>query len=484
MAKFHLFNILIIIIIFSLMLIDCKKNKKTKKKEKTTKNIKKEENKDIISSVLEWAKNNSIYINDKLKLNKKTTRDKHYYFSADSRILNNTLLLKVPYDSMITQYTLNEIYKNSKNKKFENLWDKISQLQNYHVKYFSTKQLLYMSILIENAVRKKKGPVYKKYKEFFRMYEQIDLDIFPVFYLEHEKLYLSGSNFGSQINRATESLNEEYYIVGRELNIDIPLIDDFLRTRVISLISSTDFNNTNLNYTNGANETIIVPFLDCFTKVISADKANARIEIKGVKNDTNNYTNYFLEIYSNDNILIGGEINLKWRSFPNSELLLYYGVVEEGNPFSSRFYIDILNRKLKQELNISENKNFDNIKRDMYEINTEFYDPSVINTYRNLSLDIDKYKDREEGAYEMMRDNLKLYADLYDNPLSDGNVNMYINGKEKIKDIKEILHSEKKILDGKVQYLDKVIRGIKQRNSNENNKDKKEEKKDENKEDL
>jgi hypothetical protein len=464
-------------------LIDCKKAKKTKKKEKSQKNVTKEDNKDIISSVLEWAKNNSIYINNKLKLSKKANRDKHYYFSADNRIPNNTLLLRVPYEAMITQFNLNEMYKNSKNKKFENLWDKITELKSHYVKYFSTKQLLYMSILIENAVRKKKGPVYKKYKDYFRMFEQIDLDIFPIFYLEHEKIYLSGSNFGSQINRATESLNEEYYIVGRELNIDIPLIDDFLRTRVISLTTSTDFNNTNLNYTNESNETIIVPFLDCFNKVISKDKANTRFEIKSIKNDKNNYTNYYLEIYANDEIFIGGDINLKWRTFPNSELLLYYGFVEEGNPFSSRFYVDILNKKLRENLGIPDDKHFDNIKRDMYEINTEFYDPSVINTYRNMSLEIDKYKDREEGAYEMMRDNLKLYAELYDNPLSDGNVNIYINGKEKIKDIKEILHLEKRLLNGKVEYLEKVIRGIKKRNGIEKSEDKKEENKEENKED-
>ena len=477
MANISLFNKILLIIIISSVLIDCKK---TKKKEKKQKKIIKEENKDIVSSALEWAKNNGIYINNKLVLNKKSNRDKYYFFSADSRILNNTLLLKVPYNIMLTQFKLNEIYKDSKNKKFENLWDKIINLKSENIKYFSTKQLLYMSIIIEYSVRKKKGPIYKKYKDYLRMYEQINLDIYPIFYDQQEKYYLSGSNFGGQINRATESLNEEYYLLGKVLNISIPFQDDFLKTRVISLVSSTDFNNTNLNYTNGNNETIIVPFLDCFNKAISNDKANARFEIKGIKNTTTNYTDYYLEIYSNSEIYIGGEITIKWRPFPNSELLLYYGVIDEGNPFNSRYYIDIMNRKFKKDLNISEDKHFDNIRRDMYEINTEFYDPSVINTYRNLSLNIDKYKDREEGAYEMMRDNLKFYAELYENPLSDGNINMFINGKDKIKDIKEILHLEKKVIDGKIEYLEKVIRGIKQRNSREYN----EEKKEDNKEDL
>ena len=496
MAKLPLFNTIILLILISSILIDCKENKKAKKKEKKTKHkklnkINKEENIDIIASSLEWAKNNSIYINKKLVLNKKINRDKYYYFSADSRILNNTLLLRVPYDMMISQYSLNEIYKNSKNQKFEKLWDNIMEIKSEYIKYFSTKQLLYMGIIIENAIRKKKGPVYKKYKEYLRMYDHIDLDIFPIFYDQQEKFYLSGSNFGSQINRATDSLNEEYYLSTNVLNLSIPFQDEFLKARVISLISSTDFNNTNLNYTNGFNETVIVPFLDCFKKAISDEKSNARFEILGKKNDTTNKIDYYLEVYSNDDIYIGGEINIKWRPFPNSELLLYYGIVEEGNPFSSRYYVDILNRKLKKDLDIPEDKKFDNVKRDMYEVNTEFYDPSVINTYRNISLNISKYKDREEGAYELMCDNLKSYLEVYNTPLSDGNINIYMNGDEKIKDIKEIMHMEKRLIERKIEYLENVIRGIKERNSGEKKVEEKnnentntDENKDENKDDL
>ena len=302
------------------------------------------------------------------------------------------------------------------------------------------------------------------------MYEKMNMDNFPIFYDQQEKLYLSGSNFGSQLNRAFESLNEEFFILNRELNISIPFQDDFLKARVISLISSIDFKNLNLNYTNNYNETVIIPFLDCFNKVISEEKANARFVLNRIKNDTNNYINYDLEVYSTNEIFLGEEIRLKWRPFPNSELLLYYGIVEEGNPLKSRYYIDIMNRKLKHDLGFPEEKKFDNIKRDIYEINTEFYDPSFINTYRNISLNIDKYKDREEGAYELMLDNLKNYAELYDNPLSDGNINIYINGKDKIKNIKEIMHMEKRIIINKIEYLEKVIKGIKEKNKNEEKK--------------
>ena len=473
-------SLIILILLITLVISISSKTQKKKSKHKPKKVPKDplENVTNIIPLVLDWAKNNSIYINPKLALNKKTKRDNYFSFSADSKIPNNTLLFKVPYNMMITQKNLYDIYNSTKNNKFENLWENILQMKSEYVKYYSTQQLLYMSIILEYASRKKKGPIYKKYKEYLKLYEQRNMDIYPVFYDQEEKYYLSGSNLGIQLNRATEALNEEYILLSTRLNISIPYQDDFFKARVISLISSTDFNNTNIDLPPNFNETCIIPFLDCFNKVISSERANAIFDIKGTKNETNNFTDYYLEVYSTEEIYIGSEINLKWRPFPNTEFLIYYGQVEEGNPFNSKFYVDVINRKFKEDLGFAKDKIFENVKRDMYEINSEFYDPSVINAYRNLSLDIDKYKNREEGAYELMRDNLKYYFDLYENPLSDGNINMYINGNEKKKDIKEIIHKEKKLIEGKIEHLNKVIKGIKSRNidvsGNNNNSDKEE----------
>ena len=468
MANLSLFHKIILVIVISSVLIDCKATKKEKKsekkKDKKPKKVVKEENVDVAASALQWAKNNSIYINEKLILNKKTSGDNHYFFSADSRIQNNTLLLSVPYDMMITQFNLNEMYKDSKNKKFENLWDKIETINNEYIQFFSTKQLFYMSVILENAMRKKKGPLYKKYKELLRMFDDLDMDIYPVFYDQYEKDYLSGSNFGSQLLRAIDSLNEEYIILDRDLNINIPNQDDFIKTRVISLISSINLNNTNYNYSNEFNETIIVPFLDCFTKTIFEDKSNARVERKSIKNTTTNLNDYYLEIY------IGGEINLKWTPFSNSELLLYYGFIEEENPIRSRHFMDIINTKFKKDLNLTDDI-YQNLKKKLYELNTEFTAPDVINSYKNLSKLFDKYKNRKEGPYEMMLDNLKYYVNLYEEVLSDGNINKYINGKEKIKCIKEIIHMEKKFLDKKVDSLERHIKKIKTGKTEDKNND-------------
>ena len=462
-------NGLFLILLISLIILTSSKKdkKKSKQKHKKPKLDPLDNITNIIPTVLGWAKNNDIYINPKLTLNKRLKRDNYYAFFADSKIPNNTLLFRVPYNMMITQTNLNDMYKNTKNK-FENLWENVVNLRSDSVKYYSTKQLLYMSIILENAIRKKKGPLYKKYKEYLKLFEQRNMDIYPIFYDQDEKYYLSGSNFGIQLNRAVEALNEEYILTSTKLNVSIPNQDDFFKVRVLSLVSSTDFNNSNIYLPPNFNETCIVPFLDCFNKVISSERANSIFDIIGIKNETTNNTDYYLEVYSNDEIYIGSELNLKWRSFPNTEFLLYYGQVEEGNPFNSKYYIDIINRKFKEDLGFDKEKVFDNVKRDIYEINTEFYDPFVINTYRNLSMSIDKFKNREEGPYELMRDNLKYYYNLYENPLSDGNINIYINGNEKKKDIREIIHKEKKLIEARIERLDKVIKEIKSNKNNNN----------------
>ena len=64
----------------------------------------------------------------------------------------------------------------------------------------------------------------------------------------------------------------------------------------------------------------------------------------------------------------------------------------------------------------------------------------------------------------MMLDNLKYYLDLYNKPLIGGNINQYINRKENIENIKEIMHMENAMVQEKVDHLKKAVAGIKQRN--------------------
>lgn len=441
---------LIFILIISQIIICSKKNKKHKT-EKPKKSI------DELASILNWAKDNKIYINENLVLNKnKDTDPSHnfFYFTPSETIPNDTVLLRVNYDSMISQSILENLYKESKNKKFADLWDRIIEIDNYYITYFSTKQLFYMSILVENAMNKKKGPLYKRYGPFLDMYEYINLDNYPVFFDYNEISFLSMSNFGYQLTRAMKSLDEEYYILKNTLNITSTIQDDFKKYRVLVLSNSVSLNNTNLKDRNNFNETIVVPFIDCFNKIVSIEKANAHFSFK-----KNNNNSYYLEVISTKEIPKGGNINLQWKKLPNSDCLLYYGFIEEGNALLPKYHIDMFNRLFKKKMGIPMNTSYANImSKSMYELSgNEIFSPDVVDSYKNLSQLFDKYKNKDVGYYEMMVDNLNFYLKIYKEQYTDGNINLYVSGNDKAKYLKEIIRMEERMVELKIRKLQVLI---------------------------
>ena len=419
-----------------------------------------------IPSILEWAKKNNIYINENVTLNKNKDSDSShnfFYFTSNSFIENNTLLLKVPYDAMLSQNTINKHFHDTKNRKWYFLWNQIADNKSGYIKDYTAKQILYISIIIENAINKKKGYIYNKYKPYLDMYEYINMDNFPIFYDEEERYFISHSGFGNELTKAIESLKEELYIINNELEIKTSISEDsFYKYRVLALANSINFNNTFLRRETNEkeyNESVVVPFIDCFKKVISKNLSTAEFSIK-----LDNNNKYYLEIRTIKEINKDEEIKLKWLNLSNQNALLYYGFTEEGNEFYPVYYINVFNNIFKRDLGIPTSNNFENIaKRDLYDLNSEFLEPDIVQSYKNISMVLDKYKDKKEGRYEMMLDNLNYYLRIYDEQFTDGNINLYIDGNQKRKNIREIMKLERKFVDNKMNYLRGLIKIIKEK---------------------
>ena len=453
MNKFSLYQILIFFILISIISSD-KKHKKKKSKSFPKKEILEE-----IPALYKWAEKNSIFINDKITLNKNTDLSHNfYYFTTNSIIPNDTVLLKVPYDIMISQSSLENHFKSKRSKKFAYLWDKIIESKNPFISYFSTKQLFYMSIIIEDAINKKKGSIYQKYKPYFDMYEYMNMDDFPVFYDKDEIYYLSPSSFGYELNQAVESIQEEYHLISNYLDISTSIQDTFFKYRVLALANSISFNNSKLNDRNDFNESVIVPFIDCFKKAVVSSKISAEYSMKKDKND-----NYYLEVRTINDIPKNEEIYLKWKRLPNNENLIYFGFIEKSDFLAPKFYINTFNNLFKKDLGIDTKNNFSDIMtKGKFELNTEFFNPEVVESYKNLSRLFDKYKNKPEGRYEMMADNLNYYLDIYNGQFSEGNINIYIKGENKRKNIKYIMNLEKRLIQNKMNYVKNVIKDIKE----------------------
>ena len=442
----------ILLILLSSILSDTKKYNK-----KINTNIENQ-----ISSILKWAKTNNIYIHKNLVLNKNTDYSHNFfYFTSNASIPNNTILLKIPYNIMISQNFLDNHFHEIKSKRWSPLWEEIVKNKNPYINDFLIKQIFYISIIIENAIRRKKGSIYKKYESYFDMYDYINMDNFPLFYEEDEISFLSLSSFGSELDKSSESLKEEYNIINKHLNISKPIYDNYLKYRVLTLANSISFDNIDLD--NDYNETAVVPFIDCFKKVISDKSAMAEYFIKKDKND-----NYYLEIRSIKKIKKDKEIKLKWLKLSNQDSLLFYGFIEKGNEYAPGFYIDVFNNLFKKDLGVDTKKSFKGIiKRDSYELNSEIFDSKIIQTYKKLSMQFDKYKNKKEGKYEMMKDNLNYYYKIYDDKFTDENIKLYIRDDSKRKIIKELLKMEKKIIQNKIEYLNTIIQDISNKKSND-----------------
>ena len=465
MIKNNIFVFIVFIIIFHHS-FSIKKNKEKK--------IKKIQNHtDIPSSILYWAKNNNIYIQKNLILNQnKDASHNFYYFSSNSSIPNNTLLMKIPYNIMISKEILKEYINRSKRKNFLNLWEKILALNNKNLFDLYSKQLLYITIILEYYTNKKKGLFYKKYEPYLEMYEYYNMDNFPAFFDDDEIYFLSPSGFGSELIKLTELLRDEYLITKNDLKIESSLFDTFLKYRILTFANSIRFNNTNLNkefksseYNIEYNDTVIVPFIDCFKKKIY-NRDSIMAEYSFVKDEKDQY---YLEIRATKDIKEGAEITLQWRRLSNQDSYLYYGFIDEENILLPKIYVNVLNNMMKNDLGIDENKTFDKIaKRDLYELNSEFIEADVVYSYKNISENIDKYKNKKEGRYEMMADNLNYYLRIYDEQITDGNINLYISGKEKRRIIKILMKMEREIFNDKINYIKMLIKDIKEKKYNFN----------------
>ena len=418
---------------------------------------------DDISSIYNWAKNSGIYINKNLCLNKNSQNDINhtfYYFKANETIKNNTLLISIPSSIMISQDSLEKIFKKGKNKKLSNLWNKVLNINQY-LNYSSSKQLFYISVMLSHATFNQKGKFFKKYEEYLNMYNYINLDDYPIFFKGNEMAYLNYSNFGKEIKNNLKSINNEYYLIKHELDMDSTVIvEEFIKYRILSLANSFYYNN----------KSYVIPLIDCFQKKVnfSNNEYSAYIRIKhnNITKNKNNSNKFNIEIYSHRKIRKNEEISILWKQVSNTENYLYYGFIDEKNLITPPFLVEFVNKNFLKDLNIdSINKKYNINYEDLivpkyYDLNSEFFDTYLFNIYQNLSYYFEQYYKSNEGPYIMMKDNLKYYLDLYNELYNDEMINRNIDGINKKKYVKNILGMERKLLEKSINILEEKIRNV------------------------
>ena len=197
---------------------------------------------DKVNEVLEWAKIKNITIHESLTLNPVDENHNLPFFTANDNIPINKTIISIPPNMIISQELISNFYKNKKKGKYYNLWEKILNLENDYIHYLSTKELFYMTTMIEHSMRIKKGKFYKEFKPYFNLYEYTNLGNFPIFYSEEELNLLKGTNLFEEIKRAKESLENEEKVLYDEFNFKKADQENFLKYRVL-ILANISFGN-------------------------------------------------------------------------------------------------------------------------------------------------------------------------------------------------------------------------------------------------
>ena len=442
-----------LILIYSLYFIISKTDSKFQKQSTTCLNKTKNLNNSI--PLLQWAFKHHIYIHPSLSFNKNKFNDTNHnfhYFTTNSVIPNGTLLFKISSNMILSQKNIYSYFKKVKNIKRTALWEEINSLKE--LQHFSAKELLYLTTIISDAALKGKGHIFKKYCEYLKLYEYINLDHFPLYYLEKEIFYLNHSNFGREIKNYLALINKEYSLIKINNNFNKKIqIEDFLKFRTILSSNNINFNNS----------TYIIPLIDCFIKKINSTKINTNF--KFILNSKNEFD---FEVYSTDIIKKNEKIYMQWKTMPNDKTLLFYGFIDENNLISPNYYVKILNENYQNDLKSDKiNKTelnlllFDLVKtKNYYDLNFDFFGKKIVDIYSNISKYYQKYLKYHEGAYLMMKDNLNYYLKMYNEKYDNLTISRYIDDKIKKDQIKNILNIEKRLIKNRIKFIDDVIKDI------------------------
>ncbi len=382
--------------------------------------------------LLEWGKNNSLYISDNIGMKYINENNKTYYAKDD--IAENTLIMNIPYDLMLNR---EKAFKLLDNKKLEKLYlDYKSQKFGIDIGFLpaSLEQSFLAYILTYYTTHPKKYKKTKFYSYFHYLIDtfETDLDSYPVFYSQSQLKLLTGSLALIETTLLKELYNEEANKLKRLGGGKID-IDEFMRYRTLTTVKT-------LNITNN---TSIVPFIDMFEN----DPIDYNINFKL------NETTRDLYVFTTKPIRRDSTLYIRSGHFSNNKRFVIYGqTFEKMKDYIEAFQIPMISYKLQQQIKV-EDENFE-YEESIDLVKKKFY-KKALGTYKQLS----KYN-KEDGsdisAYKLFLKNLEMSREAYNDVSSSDVYREFVKAKD-INNVIRVLNFEKKFMDEKIEVLKKYI---------------------------
>ena len=383
--------------------------------------------------LLEWGKNNSLFISDKLGMRYINENNNSYYALDD--IPENTLIMNIPYDLMLNR---EKAFKLLENKKLEKTYEEYKKLK-FSVDIGFLPASLEQSFLAYILTYVTTRPKYYKKSKFYSYFHYLidtfetDLDSFPLFYSQSQLRLLTGSLALIETTLLKELYNEEISKLKQVSDNKRLDIDEFMRYRTLSTIKTL----------NISNQTSIVPFIDMFEN----DPIDYNVNFK--LNETTND----LFLFTTHPIHRGSTLYIRSGHFSNNKRFVIYGqTFEKMKDYIDSFQFPMISYLLQKKIKV-EDENFE-YEESIDLAKKKFY-KNALKTYKKLSV-YNKEDGSDISAYKLFLKNLEMSREVYDEVSTSDIYKEFVKLKD-INNVIRVLSFEKKFLDEKIGVLKKFI---------------------------
>ena len=383
--------------------------------------------------LLEWGKNNSLFISDKLGMRYINENNNSYYALDD--IPENTLIMNIPYDLMLNR---EKAFKLLENKKLEKTYEEYKKLK-FSVDIGFLPASLEQSFLAYILTYVTTRPKYYKKSKFYSYFHYLidtfetDLDSFPLFYSQSQLRLLTGSLALIETTLLKELYNEEISKLKQVSDNKRLDIDEFMRYRTLATIKTL----------NISNQTSIVPFIDMFEN----DPIDYNVNFK--LNETTND----LFLFTTHPIHRGSTLYIRSGHFSNNKRFVIYGqTFEKMKDYIDSFQVPMISYLLQKKIKV-EDENFE-YEESIDLAKKKFY-KNALKTYKKLSV-YNKEDGSDISAYKLFLKNLEMSREVYDEVSTSDIYKEFVKLKD-INNVIRVLSFEKKFLDEKIGVLKKFI---------------------------
>ena len=382
---------------------------------------------------IEWGKNNSFFMSNKIAMNYTNENIKNYY--VKEKIMKNELIMRIPKKILLNIDSALNLMGSKTRKQFEafkkTYFENAKEEHKEILKYRVDQAFLAYLMTVANKNKSKKNKIYQFYKYYFNTLET-DTEKFPIFYSTEQMRLLLFSLFGNDLIQTKQMFDEEFEILQKEIYKKLMDPDEYTKYRMFTL-------NKLVNISGVSS---IVPFIDIF----ETNPVNYNLYI----NFTNTGDN--IEIISKNEININNKLILATVDMPNSGSLITYGkIFEENKNFIETFKIPKISPIFLRERNInsliSSVEVVDLTKRDYYE--------EIIPQYMELSK-LQKEDGSKVSALRLFLENLKIMRNEY-NKITPSILFKNFFKTEYVNNIKSVLDTEKNFLNKKIKEIQRKI---------------------------